>query len=536
MVRALISRGAVGILLVLPWISPLASGPSPSVDSLLISWACAAAVAACLIRPGPGWITGASVVALTAAVLAALSKSPTLGLIALAALLVAGTWSAGDFRPGELASVCAAPAESLRTLVVASLAAAAMVNVVYALLQKFGQAHWFYPLINSAHPAEVYGNLRQRNQMATLTAIGVVSFLYLRGVGARNWLVLPAMALLAAANAATVSRTGAVLLGLIGAGLWIRQRGWTRLVDTVAIAVGYGLMVWFMRGGETAISRAVESQISCGSRLILWSNVLELIQLRPVTGWGWGHLDEAYFLRLYTGPRSCEMPDNAHNLPLHLAAELGLPLAIGFVGLCLWGVYRARPWKETDPGKLWAWAVLSMVGVHSLLEYPLWYGPFQVVSVTGLMLLAGRPLIAWTRSRQWLRPVAAAALALCSALLVAAAWDYHRVSQLYLEREWRSPLYRDGTFQKVSSSVFFSDQLDFAILTTRTITRDNAPSTAELARALLAYSPEPRVVGRLVQSLRLLERNSEADFYAVRFQAAYPQEYAHWLKQGQSAE
>ena len=422
-------------------------------------------------------------------------------------------------------------------LLILAMAVAATLNALFALLQKFGLAHVLYPLINGAARGVAYGNLRQSNQMATLTAIGIASFLFLQAQGARSWLMMPALALLAAANAATGSRTGLVLLVLIGAFLWMRQRNRMALISTLTIGFGYGLIVWVLRGGDTGIARAVDAQLSCGSRVILWSNVMELIQQRPLTGWGWGRLDEAYFLTLFSAPRSCEMPDNAHNLPLHLAAELGLPLTLGFLFLCLWGVWKARPWKETDRGKLWAWAVLSMIGVHSLLEYPLWYGPFQVLTVACLMVLVwARALPATLCSLGWLQPLATGLLAVCGAMLVGAAWDYHRVSQLYLATEQRSPLYRDGTFQQVSRSVFFSDQLDFANLTTRRITLENAASSAELARSLLAYSPEPRVVERLVFSLRLLGREAEAGFFAQRFQAAYPQEYAQWLRQVQPAE
>ena len=532
----MIQPAAICILLVLPWISPLASGPSPSVDSLLISWSCAIGVAAILCRPSVGWITSLWILATILASLATLSRAPTLWVIAVVAFLVAGGWSVAKTQLGKPALAGSQPVASLAPLVVAAVATAATINSLFALLQQFGQAHWFYPLINSAHPGEAYGNLRQRNQMATLTALGMVSIVWLRGIGAKNWLALPALFMLAAANAATASRTGLVLVAMLGVALWIRQRSRVTLLDTLAVGFGYGLMVWFLRGGETAITRAVEAQISCGSRLILWANALELIQQRPITGWGWGRLDEAYFLRLFAGPRSCEMPDNAHNLPLHLAVELGVPMAAGLLALCLWGVWKARPWAEQDRNKLWAWVVLSMIGVHSLLEYPLWYGPFQVLALIAVILLAGRPLQALSHSWLCAPSLVGPALAVCAALLVSAAWDYHRVSQLYLHSERRSPLYSDNTFQKVSWSVFFSEQLDFAILTTRRITRDNAASTAEIARSLLAYSPEPRVVELLVQSLSLLGRDAEARFYAERFQAAYPQEYARWLARSQPAE
>ncbi|PSJ19817.1 polymerase, partial [Halomonas sp. ND22Bw] len=89
-------------------------------------------------------------------------------------------------------------------------------------------------------------------------------------------------------------------------------------------------------------------------------------------------LSYAHFSHLYAGPRFVEILDNAHNLPLHLAVELGVPVAVvvcaGFMALVL----GARPWRERGPTRLMAWAVLGAMVLHSLLEYPLWYGPFQL--------------------------------------------------------------------------------------------------------------------------------------------------------------
>src|SRR5665811_2179347 len=93
----------------------------------------------------------------------------------------------------------------------------------------------------------------------------------------------------------------------------------------------------------------------------------------------------------YPGARFCEILDNAHNLPLHLVVELGLPLAVLVCGAGLWLVWRQRPWRERDATRQMAWAVLALILLHSLLEYPLWYGPFQVAFGLSLWLLWRRP-------------------------------------------------------------------------------------------------------------------------------------------------
>lgn len=51
---------------------------------------------------------------------------------------------------------------------------------------------------------------------------------------------------------------------------------------------------------------------------------------------------------LYTGERFCAILDNAHNLPLHLAVELGVPMAAILCGGAAYAIWRQRPWAERD--------------------------------------------------------------------------------------------------------------------------------------------------------------------------------------------
>ncbi|NZA01899.1 O-antigen ligase family protein [Ottowia beijingensis] len=101
------------------------------------------------------------------------------------------------------------------------------------------------------------------------------------------------------------------------------------------------------------LERLRTGESTCGSRLILWRNVLHLIGLKPWTGWGWGELDYAHYITLYEGARFCHILDNAHNLPLHLAVELGVPVALAVCGLVAWLVWRGRPWAEQHPRASW---------------------------------------------------------------------------------------------------------------------------------------------------------------------------------------
>jgi len=116
-------------------------------------------------------------------------------------------------------------------------------------------------------------------------------------------------------------------------------------------------------------------------------------------------------------------------------------------------------------------------------------------------------------------------------LLVAlayAAWDYQRVSQIYRAPQQRWATFRDDTLAKVQGSWLFRNQVQFAELTLTRVTQDNASIINRSARALLHFSPEARVVEKLIDSALVLDRTDEAVFFMRRFRIAYPKEYALW--------
>jgi O-antigen ligase len=283
--------------------------------------------------------------------------------------------------------------------------------------------------------------------------------------------------------------------------------------------------------GSGILGRVHEDVAACFSRKILWANVLHLISLKPWWGWGWGELNYAHFINLYPGARFCDILDNAHNLPLHLAVELGIPVAAVMCGLCIWLIARAKPWREVHPQRQMAWAVIALIGLHSMLEYPLWYGPFQMalgLSVWVLMrnsvatVPAGRTLRSNWATGLAVRLFAISILTACCGY---AAWEYWRVSQLYLTPDARAAEYRQDTLAKVQSTLLFKNQVKFAELTTTEVTSVNAPAMLQLSKDLLHFSPEPRVVEKAIESATLLGRSEESQFYLIRYQAAFPQDY-----------
>jgi hypothetical protein len=109
------------------------------------------------------------------------------------------------------------------------------------------------------------------------------------------------------------------------------------------------------------------------------------------------------------------------------------------------------------------------------------------------------------------------------------AWDYWRVSQLYVAHGERAPAYRDNTLDAVRNTLLFRNQMRFAELTTTPLTPENAGHQYAMAEQLLHFSPEPRVVEKLMESAAALGNGDARAFYAVRYKAAFPANDADWI-------
>ena len=483
----------------------------------------------------------------------------------------------------------AVPAPGAAAIAAAGWLAAAMASSVIALLQYFHLEAPLFPWIDGSVPGQAFGNLRQPNLLATLLVMGLFSLRWWfahatrRGVAVRV-AALAAAVLLLTALAATASRVGMVELVLLAllALVWARAEGRLRRQGLVAAAalvslVGYTaatalhagmwelalppllafvwalaerrlrkpalivaavltfyalaalVLPWLLQHwqgvtGRDLLDRLEHAESTCGSRKILWRNVLHLIAQQPWTGWGWGRLIYAHYITLYDGPRFCHILDNAHNLPLHLAVELGVPAALAACALALVLIWRGRPWAETDPARQLAWGVLGAIALHSMFEYPLWYGPFQVAALLCAVVLLwrpGLPAFAFFGARHALAVLLLAACAY-------AGWDYHRISQIYLPESERAGQYRDDPLAHAQNSWLFAGAVRFAELTLETPTRANAAWMLPMALQTLSYSPEQRVIERVIESASWLGQDRLALAHMARYKAAFPKDYQAW--------
>jgi len=97
-----------------------------------------------------------------------------------------------------------------------------------------------------------------------------------------------------------------------------------------------------------------------------------------------------------------------------------------------------------------------------------------------------------------------------------AAWDFNRVGQIYRPAASRDAAYRDNPLHHAKQSWLFKNQAEFAELTTQTVTVENAEAFYQQATSLMHYSPEARVVQRVIDSGKLLGHDEQAQMLSER--------------------
>lgn len=370
---------------------------------------------------------------------------------------------------------------------------AGVVSALIGVLQVF--APWVFQLIPgdlmapSSIVGRAVGNLRQPNHLSSWLMWALIALVPL--AEQRRFLVWrwPATAFLAIGAlivlgvVLTASRTG--VLGIVLLALWaVIDRRMQRPVRwALWAAPALYIVFWFLLslwaqttqhtfGGE---ARLAEADLSA-SRFSIWANTWALVMQQPWTGVGMGQYNFAWTLTPFPG-RPTAFFDHSHNLPLQMLVELGVPFGLLVLALLLTalGLAAKRAWQvdgEAGSQGRAAFVMLLLIGLHSLLEYPLWYAYFLLPTAWAwgfaLVLPEQSPSPQTHEASADAEPVANKALQLCGILLscgaLFAALDYWRVVEIYLPSANAPSL--EERIARGQRSVFYRYQADYALVTT----------------------------------------------------------------------
>ena len=326
-------------------------------------------------------------------------------------------------------------------------------------------------IARSGIPGRAVSNLRQPNHLASLMMWAAVAAVFI--TERRGWRAALGPLLFACVFTVVLSasRTGFIGIGMLAVwGIVDRRLSRSARLALLATPLMLGVSWWLMAlwSAESGHAFGAASRLSEGagspSRLAILRDAWDLTRANPWFGVGWGEFNFAWSLTPFPN-RPIAFFDHTHNLPSQLAVELGLPwagLVLGLLGWALWRAARGAVKAEGDDALLRRAALMIVltIGLHSLLEYPLWYAYFLLPAcfALGLALPAddGRT-----------SPAPALPWQLAGALLIAgslfAVWDYQRVVVIYAPPDEAKSL--NQRIAEGQRSVFFSHHADYAAAT-----------------------------------------------------------------------
>lgn len=296
-----------------------------------------------------------------------------------------------------------------------------------------------------------YGNLAQPNQLSTLFFLGLMGTAFLfeaSRIGALAGTLSAAVMCLGLVI--TQSRSALlIIVWLLIAFFFLRRRSSLRIHPAVPIAftgayVGLSL-AWpainhWLLISDSAI-RAID-RTTAGQRAIYWRSMLDAIADHPWWGFGFQQLNMAQRATALDYPATYGFFESSHNLVLDLMGWAGVPFALIVLGCA--AVWFVGQWRSVSDGMAWATlATLGVFGVHSMVEFPLYYAYFLIPAGiwVGALTAASRAHVNMGGIPSW-RP---AVRALWSIVALVCASLFVWVSDEYLawEEDWRTATFEE---------------------------------------------------------------------------------------------
>lgn len=306
---------------------------------------------------------------------------------------------------------------------------------VMALLQYYDAQGVWDDFILDRHAGVFFGNVGQANHFAGFVAMALASTAYLHVSGRlAGRLAVPVALLLLFGMALSGSRSGWIYAGVFSA-LALAARGSAAPAERRALALwAAGLLPGLLAAqllakvpwlipdlpAATSADRLTAIAVGLAIRVEAWRGAWELFLSQPWLGVGPGGYAHGFYGILARSPDSPAIGQglfhHAHSLPLQLLAELGVVAGVAVVAAAAGWAWRFLRAGAIDAARAWWLALLAVMAVHSLLEYPLWYAYF--LGPAAFLLGGGDPHGPALRAGRLLRGAVAAMLILGAVTLV----------------------------------------------------------------------------------------------------------------------
>jgi len=478
--------------------------------------------------PKVAWVPLAFALWLLAQIVVLPTSQPTLNLLGVGCLLAAVLATQTGFWVRRLGL-----AELTFTWGAYALLAGACFEVFCQIVQLCGKESVFSPFVLSygiTVARRPYGNMAQANHLGTYLAFAMAAALYLvqtRRLPVVLWLLVTTVC--ATGAALTISRTSWIQVGVIVLAGWLMaqlrrraarsgetdaapatRRDWLIPIGVVVIFVAVNIAVrwanlsYDLQLGQSAAERFEDvGQIT--PRLALWRYGLSMFRAHWLTGVGWGEFP-AYQYALSATLGKVEIANNSHDIMIDLLAKTGL---IGFgivaLGLLCWLIRALR--VRQDAGRILGFALLAVLGAHTLIEYPQQYLFFLLPAafIFGLLEPQAMPRVrqCWSIGA-YLVLVLAGVIALLPVLN-----DYRRSEVLYYgkspEAEYRA-----------APSTLFGAWGEYGLATLLDMNSANLPYKLAMHEQAITLLPGEAVLKRYAILLALQGRERAALDVVVR--------------------
>lgn len=408
------------------------------------------------------------------------------------------------------------------------------ITTVLQSIQFFGRPDTLDPWVfglNALPNTRPSGNLAQPNHTASLhgVALAMLGWLYAQGHWGRRRMA--GLVLLTALGLAlTASRTGLLFLPWLAGMAWLvgldldltKRRALLFWACVVLPAVTLGLTlllpVWQSALMLEAPALYLTQAGSLVERTREWAVAWQAALERPWLGYGVGQFSEAFFEQLPHMPFALPWARHAHNWVLHWLAEMGLVLGGAILLGMLWHFVHAMRSQARDATRLAAVAVLGVLVIHNLTEYPLWHLYFLLVAAWAVGMLDS-VAIPVQMSPAALRT---GVLVFCLAGFGLAAWavqDFWQASQrlqVYFEKD-TAPAY-----PRSSSGGWFASLHDFLDDAGHPLVLPLSAEALEKRRKATARRPYPNALMDLMLAESVAGDQAQAERLAKLYRQLYP--------------
>ena len=424
-------------------------------------------------------------------------------------------------------------------------------SATVAILQHFNIHSFLDSFIAAKNFAAVYGNVGQTNHFATHICLALASLVFLFAAARLPiWVLIPlALPLLLVLSLSGSRSSGIYLFAVLALSLLLYWRGTLctegyvakrrLMITSFLLITGFVLMQWLLvktsmfvvpTGSITVADRIFDQASGTSVRIYLWQEAWHMFLQAPILGIGTGQfaLHHFHLSTVFQNPEITGIYNNAHNLILHLLAETGLvgtlPVVVGIV-LWLFGLYSVRR-QSLDLSLWWLLAIVGIMGIHSLHEYPLWYGHF--LGLAAFLLGAGETRFISMQLPHIGKLVTLSILVLGWGVMATMEQDYRQLESIMPAHDnQQNKLLTSSNrsvLQALHQKTLLSPYVDYSLSSNMELNQEKLDLKLKVNQRVMGFHPSAPVTYKQAVLLALNGENEAAIEQAENAALAYPNE------------